>query len=476
MQRITVFIMAIFISLVSPLYANYADTYGFSAEGLGVANALCSTAKGWSSLYYNIAGLGRTDYCKTNEKLEGSDEKRYYDELAVNYIYGWPIIDFNHPEITWDRYWDSGYVGGGAVLDLAHFIKLPSFISSARFGVGGGSNLYYDRNRDINNEQYGITAYLAMVEDGDPISHNFVRYGRNSQCALIIFGAGFGFFDDTFGIGLGSSVWAGGNGYVEMSNVMVSFDQEPSANARMDIDPVFAPVIGVYGKIGDIVRLGASWRGELQMEIDPIVANVTVKTPSGAELVKMKVGVSILDFYTPHTFTGGFSLDYSGFILSFDLDYQLWSGYDLSHARKEYYADHKVLLPELQNIIYFKNGLEYEVWENLKVRGGYAYQQTVLKDNTNSGPFNFLDNNKHIFTCGAGYIFDYVPIIEKEVEINFGFGWQYLTDYQVNKTNPDNEIPGNWKDDAGNSISIHDSSYSFGGNVIVASFEAVMRW
>ncbi|HOR94798.1 MAG TPA: hypothetical protein PLZ38_12565, partial [Spirochaetota bacterium] len=54
--------MIVFVIIIMPalVYANFADTYGFGAQGVARGNAMTAVVNDWSSVYYNIAGLGRT--------------------------------------------------------------------------------------------------------------------------------------------------------------------------------------------------------------------------------------------------------------------------------------------------------------------------------------------------------------------------------------------------------------------------------
>ena len=54
--------MASFFAIKSAnLFAGtFADTFGFSAEGMARGNAMTASVNDWSSVYYNVAGLGKT--------------------------------------------------------------------------------------------------------------------------------------------------------------------------------------------------------------------------------------------------------------------------------------------------------------------------------------------------------------------------------------------------------------------------------
>jgi len=58
-KKIVIAVFAVIINL--PLYAsNFAESHGFSANGVAKGNAVVSTVNDWSSVWYNPAGLGKT--------------------------------------------------------------------------------------------------------------------------------------------------------------------------------------------------------------------------------------------------------------------------------------------------------------------------------------------------------------------------------------------------------------------------------
>ncbi len=63
-----------------------------------------------------------------------------------------------------------GFLVLGGALDLNTAVKLPDFISSCRLGHGLGTN--WDGS-------------LVKVNDLDPRTHNFLRYGREIQTSII---------------------------------------------------------------------------------------------------------------------------------------------------------------------------------------------------------------------------------------------------------------------------------------------------
>ena len=89
--------------------------------------------------------------------------------------------------------------------------------------------------------------YASRINDIDLKTHNFLRYGREAQKAVIIAGVGFGFFDDTVGIGVGANMNFKGEGKVLISDVNVGpSEQTPEAQSRTDLKAAPAVVVGIY--------------------------------------------------------------------------------------------------------------------------------------------------------------------------------------------------------------------------------------
>ena len=148
------------------------------------------------------------------------------------------------------------------------------------------------------------------MNDIDLRTHDWVNYGREAQRIMILAGMGFGFLDDKFGFGVGASILTGGEGAVLMKGVEVGPEaQTPDQQARMDLTTIVAPIAGLYVNVGKIVNIlrgfeiGASYRGEIYMQIDPFQAGTSLSIPANLVLV-----MTIFDYYTPHIFNAGFLL------------------------------------------------------------------------------------------------------------------------------------------------------------------------
>ena len=89
-----------FAGYSADLFANFAETYGCSAEGMARGNAMTATVSDWSSVFYNVAGLGRTqgltgqtagtggEMTLKLRKTEGEPEKKeiYPSQFAIRAV------------------------------------------------------------------------------------------------------------------------------------------------------------------------------------------------------------------------------------------------------------------------------------------------------------------------------------------------------------------------------------------------------
>ncbi len=488
-------------------YANFADTYGFSAIGISRGNAMAAVVNDWSSVYYNIAGLGRTkgvEIAQPQEEKEkltlqqkGTKETpevvvnpydllQYKDQLAINYMYTQPqmTIDIPRTDIVADKELNFGTVTLGLVLDLNHFVKMPSFISSSRFGLGLG--VMQDGS-------------LVKVYDIDLRTHDFVRYGKEAERAVILAGVGFGFMDDVFGVGAGANVWTGGRGAVNLSQVELGpGEQTPNAEVQMELTPTIAPVAGIYLSPGKKIQalrgldIGITYRGEVYMEVDPF--------STAAELyiagVTLNMALSIFDYYTPHIITGGIAYTFlpvkplRGLTLSVDVEYQMWSKHKVSRSKETFWANNGVTIPKFQDIIVPKVGLSYNFgclspkMQWLTMNLGYAYRPTYVPDDAvnDVSLFNFMDANTHIGSAGLSFTIPKIGPMVAPIVITLAGQVQMLQDRQVIKNRVAiKQIYDNFDDkpDEDYTQAVIDAlypDYSFGGMVYSGFVEVTLRW
>lgn len=421
--------------------SSIGTTYGFSPRGMAMGNAMSAHVNDWSSVYYNMAGLG-----KTKELIERakSKEKSGINQVSVNYLVTAPQLDININRVDKDgtplstngaEDLDFGTFMMGFAMDLNTIYRMPDPVSSARMGFAMGTN------DDLT---------VVKINDVDPRTHNFLRYGKEAQRALILAGAGFGFMDDLFGVGLGLNISFGGSGTIALSDLEVTEDEQiPIDNAMMDISLEPTMVAGLYFSPGrryqalEGLNFGLTYRQKSKLDISPL--NTVAKLKTGNVLLNLKL--ALLDYFQPDIFTFGTSWQHSQRLtLSLEAEFQRWSGFAISANHETNFAND---LPELDDIIVPKLGFEYLVSRRLAIQGGYCYEPSFIPDSGLEKSINFLDSNKHIASIGASYRLPAFTRMRREVTLFAAFQQQFLEKRDVKKLEPTGVNP----------------NYSFEGNV-----------
>ncbi|MDJ0765352.1 MAG: hypothetical protein QNJ97_20395 [Myxococcota bacterium] len=457
MKKILILLLSaslVSISASELFAASTAHTYGFSAKGIAMGNAMSAVVEDWSSLFYNMAGLGKTAHLKggdpsfpyrlVKEKGEGDDDDFFPNQLALGYLYTLPqfSIDINRvdPNTGSPRPTKGaddlnyGSIVLGIVADLNILYKLPTAISSARFGFGLMSN---------------DDGSVVKINDLSPRTHNFMRYGREAQRAVLQAGIGLGFLEDAFGIGLGAHLSFVGKGKVKITEVDISAEEQtPEGESRMDMsmDPSFLG--GVYVRPGKLIgiknletlELAFAYRQWSELNIYPFD---TFAVATGN--IPLEMVLALYDYYTPETFIFGISYSISGLSLSLEGEYQRWSKFKVSSANFINFPN----IPQMESIIMSKFGISYNVITNLTAIAGYYYQPSYVPKAARTGPYNFLDNNKHVGSVGIQYIISRLGNLGGALELNASYQFQYLVpervtkDDQTNTLDPDYEYGGN---------------------------------
>lgn len=470
-----VFLTAACVSCAATLLkaSNFADTYGLSSRSIGMANAVTATANDWTSLWYNPAGLGKTytlpsynidedgkvqSFAGLTEEtgttyrqrllgFEASEGNVYFPgELALTILYTSPMMDLDIPRdgVYADEDLDFGVIIVGFVFDINSIVAMPDFISSARIGIALGT---------------GLDGWMYKINDISPMTHNYLRYGREAQRTIILMGAGLGFLDDLFGVGLAANIQNRSEARTRLEGLLLdpevqspqgqsrmTTEVRPFLNAGLYVNPVgIAEFFDTSEEIIDILsglEIGVSYRMETEMETYPFISESVMEVGS----IDVPVSLAMYDYYSPHIISTGIAYTRFDLTASINIDYEMWSGFNLGRAYKDgvYYYDpddpeEKIYVPlkSMNDIVTFRLGMAYDVkrWvEGLTVFTGYYYQPSFVPDSAVKGDFNFLDNDKHVASIGAEYLIPNFWRFAGPVEINFAYQFQYLVPRDVKKT------------------------------------------
>jgi long-chain fatty acid transport protein len=398
---------------ISSVHAsNVGDTYGFSTYGLSLGNAMCARADDWDSVYYNIAGLG---------KAVGKEEKT--SQLGVVYMGNSPMfnIDITRTKdgvpiaTKGDEDLGGGSIIAGGVFDIKPMVPglLLPYVSSLR----GGAGLIF------NSDQT-----LVKINDIDPRTHEFMRYGRDCQRISVMAGVGIGLFNDMLGFGMGVNSSLSGEGVILLENVDLQTEpQSPLGQAKMDMSLDQNLIMGMYYTPVDMLEFGLSYKAETALNIYPF------KTAAETELggIPLNLMLALNDYYSPEMITAGMAITTKKFTVSLDLEYQKWSGFEMSATKELNFGDERV---DFDDIFIPRVGLQYLLF-------GYFYQPSFVPDEAIAGDMNYLDSDKHVLSTGVAVKFPELFGMKSTVELIAGYQLQYLVDRDVIKTNPTPENP-----------------------------------
>lgn len=436
--------LVITVAMSAAVYASgTTETYGASAQGISMGNAMTSIVHDWSSVFYNTAGLGRSTYksstspaeegrktmalTKKSGKTSGAiDDKIYKNEVYLGVMYTHPMFEMDINRFDEDgnslktpatEDLNYGALQVGMVFDFNLLFQLPEqLISSCRLGLGMVTNW------DLS---------VVTLNDVDLKTHDFLRYGREASRLSLNLALGFGLLNDLIGFGIGVNASFAGTGAVQLDEVQVSTaEQTPLGEAKMDLALKARALAGMYFDFGRIVgvleglSIGASYRQEQYLYIDPFDTVAIIQNGT----LYMTLLLSLFDYYTPHIVTTGISYSRWGATIAFDMDYEMWSDFKVS-SKKEYYytkTQNDVGMPKMQDILIYKVGLSYDVFNWFKIMAGYIYEPSFVTNSAVNGIYNFMDNDKHIASIGTTFTVGKYFGMQGPVEITIGYQFQYL--------------------------------------------------
>lgn len=400
------------LALAPTARATPPDTIGFGSRSTALAGAVGADVEDWTANYYNPAGLVRD----TALRLGGG----YVASRQEHEING---VDSRLEPIR------------GTSLGFA----APAQLAGIRFAFGLG--LHLNDQRLSRTRSAVLTRPRWELYDTRPhrvwLTANFAL--RPVDWLLI--GAGI-----TFNSPSELRLDIRGTGDLI----------RPEVNSRLehqfagDLRSIRYPIAGVQILPHEQVSIGATYRGEYQLE-NLIVAEVDAAFTGFGDPVP---AYFLLEAETISTF-GPQQLDISvawqpneRLRIGFDLTWVDWSEYESP------IADQTILLelevpPALRDTIMVPDsievpprdplglkdrfvprvGVEYLTIETealeLRVRGGYFYERSPFPEQR--GSTSFVDNDRHAFTVGAGLVLDGLrPTLPGWLRFDAHFGFAFL--------------------------------------------------
>jgi long-subunit fatty acid transport protein len=197
---------------------------------------------------------------------------------------------------------------------------------------------------------------------------------------------------------------------------------KPSANRELMLN--MAVHAGLTYNPASWLCIGFSFRDKINSDssgyeylyILPVDQNGNVVIELANRLPVIKVGVDHNLFFSPREYTLGIALKGSVITAALDVTYSEWSGYQGPHIETPQPAFKDTLNPRI--------GVEIAATEKIRLRAGYMYRPTPAPKQT--GTYNYLDGDTHIFSSGAGYSFG-------DSTIDAYFQYHYMPEGEVTK-------------------------------------------
>jgi long-subunit fatty acid transport protein len=221
---------------------------------------------------------------------------------------------------------------------------------------------------------------------------------------------------------------------------------EKVGRARLDASlPLrIAPVLGVLVEPIPGFRIGASYRGEIDLGLKlDVVANVDI---AGAVTGDTKISIRALDHYTPRKVSLGLAYDViPSLTLMADATYLNWSAFKGGAPDLEILvalgispALRKATYPEnpFRDVVIPRVAGEYRhsIGEHVGLSGrlGFSYERSPVPDQTNL--INLADNDQVVITAGFGVALSRITsVLAKPLTIDIGAGWHQLIERTIEK-------------------------------------------
>lgn len=414
--------LAIVAALCATAHADPLDEIGLGAAASAMANSRGALATGAEATHNNPAGIARI--------------------TRAEVLAGW---QYSHQRLELDGH-DAGVLDAhGTSLALA----VPFAIGDVHLATG--TALYLP-------DQY--LARIQLTPIGEP---HFVRFEQAQRIVVEpVAAVAFG----NVAIGAGASLLADAHSNDLTFDVgVVSGQKQGRANVDVALPVRAAPLVGAWWRPSRFVELGATFRGELSIDLSlDITANVLVPSVVTGDVT---VALRSVSNYSPMRAALATAVHpREDFTIAAELGFERWSalGSGVPDLRVLVALD---LAPptvstmpppaNFKNIVTSRLGAEWQTgaW---RLRAGAAYLPSPVPAQT--GLTSFADGARTLASLGAGVRIAPNEILLRPIDIDIGLGWQHIAHELVKKDMA--EVPG--------------GAFSSGGDVVSANLTSTVRF
>lgn len=412
--------------------ATFLDGLGAGARAMAMGSAYTAAADDLFAVYYNPAGLAQLER----------------HEVVAGFLWSGPSLELRSIEDP----------------SFAESVAAPGDLRTPVIAVGFNLDRVF-RDTPPIHLRAGLLNYIPdnfksalRIRDLDPASPRWTRAGDYWDRVHLLFavslqpegapwislGAGFRLLAS----GRGLMVPHGGTGGAQL--VLRGFSGEVvSAEANLDIEVnnEAAPTAGILFSPRPDLRAGYSFRGSSSIVAGPSRAVAEARILLGQKEIALPLllEATFESFYLPEQHNFGVSWLYrEKLLVCLDLSWFRWSRYT-SESRGD--PD-----PRWRDSVIPRTGIEYRVTQDWAARLGYFFEPSPVREQKRAS--NFLDNDRHVFSLGAGYTFrDPLGIVREPLTLDTAFQYIHMPGRRTRKGpghSPDFETEGHIVSATGN--------------------------
>jgi long-chain fatty acid transport protein len=416
--------LLLFLGLAGPqkTEASFVESLGIGARAMGMGSAYTGVADDIFAIYYNPAGLAQLEkhaitigYLYSNPTLHASSSSTpgFHAEALVPYHLKCPVV------------------GLGFNLDKTFKGRSPLHI---RLGV---LNMIPDNFKSVYRAWDPPVTTPRWIHFGDYWDRVYLFGGLSLQADKIPWVA----------VGVGFQFIISGTNYLVPRSVQpgmvvpglhlilrdLSGKADPNGNIDMDVNTTASPTAGIMLFPTGSLRMGYSFRNGLSLSLDPVTAIAFAQlgdTPLG---LQVKLSLKFEMYQTPQEHTWGISYRFAEkLLLSAALSWFRWSAVtSISRGDPD---------PRWNDTLTPRLGIEYQPISPLALRFGYYFDPSPIPEQIHAS--NYIDNDRHVFSLGAGYAFrDPTRTIRFPLRLNLMVQYLKMFDRDTQKGRDPNGVP-----------------------------------
>lgn len=412
-RKARLFLVLLFVLAVPgrPAEASFFNTFGASAQGMALGNAMAAVSKGWASVYYNPAALALSEDIEFSVGLFSANPN-----IETDYLKGFDqdLVQFPRSPASLDT------ITGPALGLVLPVQRLTPKRLPMPWAIGFG--FFLPRQALVTTRVVDQTFPFDVVFQERNATLAF-HAGISTRITSALY----------LGVGLVSQI-------VTPTNVQLTetADSPVELTARLSSPSVLA---GLLLRPIEKLRIGLVYRQESKIESEwnalvqtrfPITLPPPLGNPDDALSLYRETTLqrSYVSGFTPENVSFGAAYRITErWRITGEVTWYRWSSYEGPLGEPLGAAFNNTVVPRI--------GVIYRATRKINVRGGFYYEPTPVTNQATG--FYPIGNDRFVPSLGAGYTFD-PPwgILAKPLTVDGYFQYHFLKSEDFNRAVPDN--------------------------------------